>query len=331
MLVRLAESLYWMGRYLERLEYLVRYLNVQYFSTMESPINLPDYLVLSSLINVSGSNIENLEGFNEEDILLEVGLNEKNPNSIINCIIRCRENAKAIRPSISNELWESINAFYHFITSYDKHYFKTVGLFDFASKSLSHASMFKALCDSTLLHDEAWYFIKLGQHIESSVQITRILSNKLFDINQILEVNDVSKIPMENYQWVTTLKILEGLDISRKLYHKTTNRTDTFEFAITNVQFTRSLAYNLEKCHYYVRLLTNDKSTDNNKSSIQFKCAKLAASYKFLDISEVEDFETLLYNTNQKLAGLHNDISTTFFLNFEFKNQRQKQSNKKNQ
>ena len=298
---------------------------------MESPIVLPDYLVLSSLINVSGSDIAINENTNEEDVLFEVGVNEKNPNSIISCVIMCRENAKAIRPSISTELWESINSFYHFVKGYDKNYFKTVGLFDFTTKALSYASTFKALANSTLLHDESWYFIKLGQHIESSLQITRIISNKLFDINQILEANKISKIPMENYQWLTTLRILEGLDVSRKVYKKTTNRIDTCEFLLTNVQFTRSLSYNLENCHKFIKLLSNDKSTDNNKESIQFKCAKLAANYKFLDVSEITDLNTFLLKTSDKLLNLHNEICNNFFSNFEIKNNKKSQSTKKNQ
>lgn len=326
MLARLAESLYWMGRYLERVEHLARYLKVQYFSTMDAPIELPRFFVSTSLINVAGSEMEIEEDTIDEDILFEVALNTENPNSIISCIIKCRENAQAIRPSISSELWESINSLYHFAKSYDTGIFKNTGLYDFTTKTLSFASMFKALVNGTMLHDESWHFIRLGNHIECTTQINRILSNKVFDIERLSIDHEIKK-PLENYQWVTTLIILEGLDVSRKIYKKAPNKTTTSEFLISNTQFTRSLAYNFEYCHHFIKLLSNSESNTYNKNSLEFKCAKLAADYKFIELSNEHNLELFLEETNDKISDLHRLIDQNFFYKEDNKSQSQTNSN----
>ena len=161
MLARLAESLYWVGRYIERAEHIARYLKVQYFSTMDSPVVLDDFFARSSLLKISGSNINLSDKINEPEVLLEVAFNIDNPSSLIDCIIKSRENAKSIRSTISNEVWENVNSFYYFIKDYDQEHYATVGLNDFVNKVLQYASMFKQLVDSTLLHDESWAFCLL--------------------------------------------------------------------------------------------------------------------------------------------------------------------------
>lgn len=247
----------------------------------------------------------------EEDVLLEIAMNTSNPSSIMNCVTKCRQNGKGIRPSISTELWENTNAFYHFVQGYDRSYFKSRGLYDFVSNTLRYCSMFKALADSTLLHDDSWHFIRLGIHMERSSQITRILSNKLYDIQRLN--NGSENRPMENYQWLTTLKILEGLDMSRKVYNKTPERLDTCEFLISNVQFPRSIAHSLEYCHSFICRINRSHNNIYDKESLEYKTSKMAAEYKFLDHQTIDDLGNFLDCTSQKLIDLNQQIVTRFF------------------
>jgi len=311
MLARLAESLYWVGRYIERAEHIARYLKVQYFSTMDSPVVLDDFFARSSLLKISGSNINLSEEINEREVLLEVAFNTDNPSSLIDCIIKSRENAKSIRPTISNEVWENVNSFYYFIKNYDQEHYATVGLNDFVNKVLQYASMFKQLVDSTLLHDESWAFIRLGIHVERSYQITRIMLNKLFDINYI---NSYNKAPsVENYQWLTTLKIFEGLDMSRRVYNAIPNRQDTCEFLISNTKFPRSIAYNMEHTLHFYKQLTTPSQMLYDRESIEYKIAKLWADYRFVEMQNIGDLQAFLETMLEKIILLNNDISNHFF------------------
>lgn len=108
MLSRVANNLYWMGRYIERADHLARYSNANYFSTLDAPI-LKAYdrsFVLESMLFMAG--IFDMEKVVERDVLFRIGLDQKNTNSILSNVTFARENARGARNVISTELWEAI-------------------------------------------------------------------------------------------------------------------------------------------------------------------------------------------------------------------------------
>lgn len=313
MLARLAESLYWMGRYMERTEYVSRYLKVQYFSTLDAPIEYDSFFSLSAIINITGSDMEITAETKEQDVLFEVVFNKDNPGSLLNTVNQFRHNAKSIRPIISNELWEHINTFFHYVNNFDVEYFKRQGLYEFTNAVSKNSAVFRALLDGTMLHDDVWSFIRLGVHTEGVIQTTRVISNKLFDIS-ILRKRTIPEAE-ENYQWLTTLKILAGLDMSRRVYKKVPNKLNTIDFLITNTLFPGSVAYNLRRTHDFIRLLLKSYDKYSDKSSLEYMLAKLSATYRFLEIGEVEDIDKMLDQILLEMGEVHQEINSKFFEN----------------
>lgn len=311
MLSRLADSLYWIGRYVERVEHLSRYLKVQYFTILDAPMSQQKDFVLRSIANMAGIPLPEINQVDEEQILYDIALNPDNTQSILYCVFQARENARGVRNVISKELWESINKLYRHLKDYPIDDYKKTGLYDFTVTTLQHIAMFRSVLDGTLLHDETWNFIRLGLHLERSSQITRILQNKLIDTNALMLAG--KNVPLENYQWITTLKVLEALDMSRKVYKKTPNQKTTCEFLITHPEFPRSIAYNLRFVHDFIERIETDKINSNNKKSLSYVSEKLAAQYKFLEYDSIkDDLDNFLQKTLNELTKLNDLIAKRY-------------------
>ena len=313
MLARVANSLYWTGRYIERSEYLARYLNVQYFSTFDAPMSQQKEVVLRSILGVSNGESPLLElpedTLNEQDVLIEVAFNLTNNNSIFSCVNAARENARNIRYVVSTELWEAINRYYHFTKNYNIDYYKTRGLYDFTMQARQHCAIIRSYVSSTLLHDDIWAFIRLGTHIERAAQVIRILNTKLSDIDALC--SDEKNAPLEVYQWIVTLKIFECFDMYKGLHRSDVRQDKVLGFLLSNTNLLRSAAYNLNALNTFLSRLSFDLSED---SVLQFQSGKLENRFRFLEYDEIKDDPAAFLNEAlEKIYALHDLIQKEYF------------------
>lgn len=303
MLSRVANSLYWMGRYLERTEHLARYLNVQYFSTLDAPMSQKKHFVLKSIMNMVGvPEEENTDELEEEEVLFKVALDQENTYSLIASVTQGRENARGIRSVISTELWESINKYYHFVHNYPVDVYKTRGLYDFCINAIQHCAVIRANVDNTLIHDNVHAMILLGIHLERAAQITRILSSKLYDIFSITEGE--SNLPLESYQWTITLKALEAFDMSHRFYTFSPNQQSICEFLIMNKDFPRSIAFNIDKVQDFLNYIS--RKNDYDPDSLGFYLGRMAGYYKYLMYEDISsDLQGFLTQTLENIYHMH--------------------------
>lgn len=309
MLARIANTLYWMGRYLERTEHMARYLRVQYFTTQDAPMSQNRDFVLGSIVNMAGIAWEEGKPYNESEILHQIALDSNNPMSILSAITNARENARGMRNIISTELWEVINKYYHFVNNYPVNYFKTRGLYDFTLTAGEHCSVIRGYVDSTLTHNEVWALIRLGVHMERTTQIARIISCKLYDIFVLTKGN--VDMPVENYQYTVLLKLLESFDMNRHHYKAAPDRQKALEFLILNADFPRSLAFNLKQIQYFVRKLG---LLENTPESVGFIVGRLCANYQYLLFPEIEDrVGEFVSETMGKIYEMHEALDKKYF------------------
>ena len=201
-----------------------------------------------SIVNMAGIPWEEQAPLEEAEVLFQAALDPGNPMSIFSTIANARENARGMRNVLSSELWEVINKYYHFVNNYPVEYFKTKGLYDFTIAAGEHCSLIRGYVDSTLTHDEVWALIRLG-----------IISCKLYDIFILTEGKE--NMPAENYQYTVLLKLLESFDMNRNHYKAPPDREKALEFLILNIDFPRSMAFNLRQVQYFLRKLgIKDKS-----------------------------------------------------------------------
>jgi uncharacterized alpha-E superfamily protein len=287
MLSRIGNSLFWLGRYIERAEHIARYTKVQYVSSLDAPYAQSREFVLESILDMTGISYQYYSFYpqlTDEDVLFFVTLDENNPLSIQSNIGYIRENARGARDSISLELWEASNRFYHNMNNYTAARLHNEGIHDFSQKVEENSSVLKGCIDNTLMRNEAWMLICLGIHMERVMQVARILITKLKDIEKI----DPSKLggPVENYQWTTLLKGAESFDMNKRHYKANPNRRNSLEFLMFNQAFPKSIAYNLDVVHKNIQQIAfhDGKGSD----SLDFMAGKLACQYKYTTIEETE-------------------------------------------
>lgn len=282
MLSRIANNLFWMARYLERAEHMSRYINVNYFSSLDAPVTVNKEFVLKSILRMNGSAIDSKD---EGEILFHVAFNKENPASVINYVINSRENARSARDVISTELWESINRYYHFVVNYDVEAFKTTHLFDFAQQVTNMNMVIKGRMDSTLIHNNVWDIIKLGFHVERCIQILMAILTKLQDI-QYLESDD-SSTAVRSHQLATLLRGLESFDMSRKYYKKAPTLQNSVEFLLLNPDFPRSFLFCLQRID---RHLSNISSSKHHvQDSVEYFASKQACMLQFTTIEDLQN------------------------------------------
>ena len=309
MLARIADSLYWTGRYLERSEHLARYLRVQYFSMLDAPMNQSRDFTLNSILNMYGVEWPEDEPLTEAAVLRRVGADYDTPLSIRSTIRSARENTRSLRHVISSELWESINAFYLKSNNLDAEFFVTHGLYDFTVEVGDHCAAIRSRIDDTLLHDEAWVLLKIGIHLERVVQVLRILSSKLYDIDVMTDRGD-NRV-LRQYQGTVILKILEGFDMHRKAYRQLLTPKTMVEFLVSHPQFSRSVSYNMRVVHTLLERMDLSADEDN---PVLFQAGKLHNYFRYLEYDEIaDDVGGHLSEAIDRVQALHVAITDRYF------------------
>lgn len=310
MLARIANNLYWTGRYLERSEHLARYLSVQYFSMLDAPMSQSRDFTLASILNMYGIGVEEGQQLVESQVLQKVGMSYSTPLSIRATIRSARENAGSLRHIISTELWQAINSYYLYSDNTKPEYFATHGLSEFTEEVGRHCANVRSRIDDTLLHDDAWVLIKLGIHLERVVQVIRILSSKLHDIDLMTDWG--ANQPLRQYQGTVVLKILEGFDMHKKLYQQVLTPKTTIDFLVGHPNFSRSLTYNMAAV---TNLLTRMENKDTNeKNELLFSAGKLYSQFRYLEYDDIaENIGNHLDTSLQQVYSLHANIVSRYF------------------
>ncbi len=312
MLARIASTLYWTGRYIERSEHLARYLRVQYFSMLDAPMSQSKDFILKSILNMYGSDFEEGGKLVESEVLRRVGMDYEVPTSIRSTVKAARENAGSVRHVISTELWEAINSFYLYSDRMDPNDFAVRGLYDFTFEVGRQCAIIRSRIHDTLLHDHSWVFVKLGIHLERVAQVIRIINSKLHDADVISD----SGGPNENkvlklYQQTVLLKVVEGFDMHRRAYQRRQTRRTTLEFLVGHPEFSRSITYNLERV---LGLLARLHGREDAREPVQYRAGKLYSYFRYLDYEELCDHPIETLNAAlTEVYSLHDDIERMYF------------------
>lgn len=312
MLARVADNLFWMGRYIERAEHTARFLNVNYFSSLDAPNSLSQErdFVLRSMLFMVGEPAPEDAVLEEDKVLNKIGMDRNFPASILNSITYARENALSARDLISTELYYSINKFFHFADSYPAETFVKTGLFEFTSQVTEMTAVLRGKIRGTLLHDSIYAIIMMGVNMERALQITRIINTKY---------NDARKSPgsygdrfRNSYEWTTLLKCAESYDMMRRHYKKAPTSLSTLEFLILNPDCPRSVMNSLNQVYRHV--LTIDPLRESDKDSTAFMVGKIRSEYQYKRIEDIEgDVQAFIDHILTELRAIGTQMQKEFF------------------
>jgi uncharacterized alpha-E superfamily protein len=245
MLSRVADSLYWLSRYIERAENTARILDVNLQVTLDSdhrgaedekrdwqPIlaTLEDQTLFNSLHNAT----------NAETVCAFVTFAPENPGSICSCVARARENARTVREYISSEMWERVNSLYLWLISPEARRLYEASGIDFYRRIVDYSHQFHGTTNATLTHGEGWHFLQFGKYIERADSSSRILDLKY---HILLPSGEDVGGTIDTVQWQAVLKSCSGLEAYRKLHRGQVNPWSVAEFIILHDTFPRSIRF----------------------------------------------------------------------------------------
>src|SRR6266446_3896706 len=205
MLSRVAESIYWMSRYVERAENVARFIDVNLQLMLDSSFGQLEQQ-WKPLVSTTGDNEAFEKRYGEAsqpNVIRFLTFDAENPNSILSCLRTARENARTVREIISSEMWLQLNKFFLMVTSAatDGEYLNSHLEFFAEVKNASH--LFTGITDATMTHGEAWHFSHLGRMLERADKTSRILDVKYYII--LRSTSDVGT-PFDGSQWSSRLR-----------------------------------------------------------------------------------------------------------------------------
>src|SRR6516164_8422132 len=180
MLSRVADSLYWMSRYLERAEHTARVINVQLSLILEHGAG-SDELYWAKVLRSLGIELDEDEGDEAQSIAQSLVRETTHPASIVSCVMAARENARQVREQISSEMWAQLNRLFHSVREardsgegFDSR--------DFLQSVKDGAHLFQGITDSTMTHAEGWQFIQAGRCLERAVALCSLIGSYFREI-----------------------------------------------------------------------------------------------------------------------------------------------------
>ena len=311
MLSRVANSIYWMNRYHERAENYARFLDVNFNLSLELPPHVTEQWKPLVVTTGDWKMFESLyEKVDKERVIFFLAFDQENPNSIFNSIIKARENARAIRPEITKEVWEQINYIYYLVKEgRDKKQWKKSDPRNFFTEVKKGCQLLHGIFDATISRTDGWHFGKMGQLIERADKTSRVLDVKY---HMLLPTHNAVGSPFDLLQWAALLKSVSAYDMYRKKYGKLTPISIS-EFLILDKVFPRAMLRCLMHAEYSLYKITGGDVGYSNLAEKQIGILKSQLEYE--DINEIfqSGLHEYLDNFQLKLNKVSKAIFDTFF------------------
>ncbi len=309
MLSRVADSIYWMNRYIERADNYARFIDANLNLTLDLPPGMQEQW--GPLISTTGDNDlfhklygeaaggETASGAADgvsaptastasapaarDDVIRFLLADERNLSSIGSCLSRARENARSIREMISLEIWEHLNDFHMQVRDAIRRDMGDVlrDPLPLCTLIRQQTQLYHGLYDTTLSHSEGWHFGMLGRQLERADQTTRLLDVKYFIL--LPRVEDVGR-SFDLLQWSSVLKSASAYEMYNREFDRVDPRS-IIRFLVLDRYFPRAIRFCLKLAETSLREITGSEM-----SSFTNRSEKLLGRLRSqLDYTEVED------------------------------------------
>ncbi|HEY6897369.1 MAG TPA: alpha-E domain-containing protein [Rhodocyclaceae bacterium] len=310
MLSSTADHLYWMARSIERAENMARMLDVTYRMSLLKHGTVEPFQEWAAMLSISGLHYEfadNYADINTANVIKFMAFDEDNPSSIYCSLQSARENARAVRGSITSEMWETLNATWIEMKGIRERGLASDGISEFFEwvKERSHLS--RGITYGTMLRDDGFRFIRLGTHLERADNTLRILDVKYHILLPSLQ--DVGGAA-DYYQWGALLRSVSAFETYRKVYRDVITPKRVAELLILRVDMPRSLHACLEEADQQIRILNGPRSEELQRLSGRFY-----SEVKFCTIGDImtEGLHQYLTRSLDRIHALGDAVNQTYF------------------
>lgn len=258
MLCRVADSLFWMSRYIERAENTVRLLDVTHQTLLDSEhsneeVNFKHWVPTLETLGDMGAYTGLYEERSSRTVTEFLTFNPSNPSSVFGCISNARENARMIRDQVSSEMWEALNKLYLFIKGADAE--RICGEFDFAffAQIKDYSHLFRGIIESTFPHGLGYEYVVCGREIERAIKTCQILGTKHF----MPSLADSPDDALDAAQYAAILRSSTGFEAFHHEHGSDLDSLPVRQFLLLSRIFPRSALFCVQRLQSAMHAISN--------------------------------------------------------------------------
>lgn len=310
MLSRVADSIYWLNRYVERAENIARFVDVNLNLLLDSPVIMTQQW--EPVIMTTGDLALFKARYGEataENVIHFLTFDKDYSNSIISCLQSARENARSVREIISSEMWEQVNTFYLMVQEASQAQ-SVAELPSFFAEVKMASHLFAGVMNATMTHNEGWHFGQLGRLLERADKTARILDVKYFIL---LPAVNLVGTALDEIQWIALLKSASGYEMYRKRQRRI-NPNGIAKFLILDREFPRSIQFCLLEAERSLQQITGCMPGVWHNAA-ERTLGRLRAELDFITIEEIIQggLHEFLDHIQTQLNYVGDKIFETFF------------------
>ncbi|MEP6846896.1 MAG: alpha-E domain-containing protein [Panacibacter sp.] len=311
MLSRIADSLFWLNRYMERADGLLRVTYTNYILSLDKGVNnnITWRPALEIFTYLEEAEIAALE--DDTDSVMKLLITDTaNSNSLKVILNKARENARGVQDHITKEVWEQVNHMYHLVNQPDLGskllgYEAVETIDNFSRNSL----LFAGVIDTTMPRGLGWSFMNLGRLLERCTQTIEMTEKQLAAIDYDLEK------PTDIMFWRYLLLSLSGYELHLKTYHNTSNSgKEALHQVLMNGDFTRSVLYTLDRIAKYLNDVMRDNKLEGNDALSKFY-GRLHSRVKYADFDTLNGvtLQHFLHDVGEAVMEFSKRLAQLYF------------------
>jgi uncharacterized alpha-E superfamily protein len=310
MLSRTADHMYWMSRYIERAESLARLVDAHYRMSL-----LPHSgATLAQSLSSTMAALQMEEAYKKHHDTIEpravfdfVSLDRDYSGSIFSCLRSARENARAVRGSLTSELWETLNSTWLEARSMGNRRGVPVDIGQFVEWVKERSHLTRGVTVGTMMRDEAFHFTRIGTFLERADSTARILTAHQVDL---VPGADASSVP-DPYQWSVLLRALSAFEVYRRAYRDVITPLKVAQLLILRDDMPRSLLRCCKEVYQNLKSVANEHSAETER-----RAGEMHAMLHFTRMQEITDvgLPTFLEQFLTRVRDLGDRIASDFLL-----------------
>ncbi|MDE1176563.1 MAG: alpha-E domain-containing protein [Edaphobacter sp.] len=306
MLSRVADSLYWMSRYLERAEHTTRLLDVNLNLMLDESSPSSEHRWLR-VLHALGHPRELTWGGDPYTLTRTLTFDLTHKASIVACIISARENSRHVREQISTEMWQRLNSLYLDVTRPNIEIETEGDATEFLQTITEAIHQFQGITDSTMSHGEGWQFIQVGRNIERAAATAMLLEAYHEDLWTHPE-----GIPegTEYLEWMGLLRSATAFEAYCKVYTADLSPDRILEFLLLDAQFPHSLRFAIDAMQHALEAIQVESGGMSRAEPLHRLGGRLQAMLSFSSIDDVLDQGVIavVRNIQQQCRSIHSTI-----------------------
>ncbi|HEY1800107.1 MAG TPA: alpha-E domain-containing protein [Terriglobales bacterium] len=309
MLSRVADSLYWMSRYLERAAHTARLIDVDLQLRLDQSLEAVGQhwqRLLESLhvATLAGAKLDSAT------VAHTLAFDRRNPSSIVSCIAAARENLRQVREQCSSEMWEQLNRLYLQINSNPPAEAWILHSSLFFRSVQEGANLFEGITDCTMSHGEGWHYIQLGRYVERTDAVAALIGSY---VSRLPNPQDQAVESEEYLEWVGLLKCCAAFEAYCKTYTAEVRPLRVAEFLLLNSEFPHSIRFSVDMVHAALR--TIGELTERKAERPMRLAGRLRAALSFSQIEEIFADSASIYvnGIRDQCALAHSAIHQIYF------------------